>query len=56
VVKYPNPANDPNVEIARVTAVVSDAITIIRAQEGTGLAARTRLARPTASLSESLQK
>jgi hypothetical protein len=36
VVQYPNPANDPNVEIVRVTAVVSDAITITRAQEGTG--------------------
>src|ERR1700761_9175589 len=32
---YPNPANDPNVEIIRVTAVVSDTITISRAQEGT---------------------
>lgn len=32
---YPNPANDPNVEIVRVTAIVSDTITITRAQEST---------------------
>jgi hypothetical protein len=32
---YPNPANDPNVEIVRVTNVSSDTITITRAQEST---------------------
>jgi hypothetical protein len=32
---YPNPANDPNVEIVRVTAIVSDTITITRGQEST---------------------
>jgi hypothetical protein len=32
---YPNPANDPNVEIVRVTNVTSDTLTITRAQEGT---------------------
>jgi hypothetical protein len=32
---YPNPANDPNVEIARVTAISGDTITITRAQEST---------------------
>src|ERR1700742_4231268 len=32
---YPNPANDPNVEIVRVTAVAGDNLTITRAQEGT---------------------
>ena len=32
---YPNPANDPNVEIVRVTAIATDTLTISRAQEGT---------------------
>jgi len=32
---YPNPANDPNVEIVRVTNVSTDTLTISRAQEGT---------------------
>ena len=32
---YPNPANDPNVEIVRVTTIVSDTLTITRAQEST---------------------
>lgn len=32
---YPNPANDPNVEIVRVTNVSTDTITITRGQEGT---------------------
>lgn len=32
---YPNPANDPKVEIVRVTAKSSDTITVTRAQEGT---------------------
>jgi hypothetical protein len=32
---YPNPANDPNVEIVRVTVIASDTITISRAQEST---------------------
>jgi hypothetical protein len=32
---YPNPANDPNVEIVRVTNVSTDTITISRAQEST---------------------
>jgi hypothetical protein len=32
---YPNPANDPNVEIVRVTNVSGDTLTITRAQEGT---------------------
>jgi hypothetical protein len=32
---YPNPANDPNVEIVRVTNVSTDTLTITRAQEGT---------------------
>jgi hypothetical protein len=35
---YPNPANDPNVEIIRVTNVVTDTLTITRAQEGTSAA------------------
>lgn len=32
---YPNPANDPNVEIIRVTNISTDTLTISRAQEGT---------------------
>jgi hypothetical protein len=32
---YPNPANDPNVEIVRVTTVVTDTLNISRAQEST---------------------
>lgn len=32
---YPDPSDDPNVEIVRVTAVVSDTLTVSRAQEGT---------------------
>jgi hypothetical protein len=35
---YPNPANDPNVEIVRVTNVSGDTVTIARAQEGTAAA------------------
>ena len=33
--EYPNPADDPNVEIVRVTARSTDTLTITRAQEGT---------------------
>lgn len=32
---YPNPANDPNVEIVRCTARSTDTLTVTRAQEGT---------------------
>ncbi len=35
---YPNPANDPNVEIVRVTNISMDTITITRGQEGTSAA------------------
>jgi uncharacterized protein YaaQ len=35
---YPNPANDPNVEIVRVTNVSTDTLTIARGQEGTSAA------------------
>lgn len=35
---YPNPANDPNVEIVRVTNVSTDTLTITRAQESTSAA------------------
>jgi hypothetical protein len=35
---FPNPANDPNVEIIRVTGVTGDTLTISRAQEGTSAA------------------
>lgn len=37
---YPNPTNDPNVEIVRVTGVTGDTITISRAQEGTSATAK----------------
>lgn len=32
---FPDPADDPNVEIVRVTAISDDVLTITRAQEGT---------------------
>jgi hypothetical protein len=32
---YPDPSDDPNVEIVRVTAVASDTVTVTRAQEST---------------------
>lgn len=32
---YPNPEDDPNVEIVRVTAISTDTLTVLRAQEGT---------------------
>lgn len=32
---YPDPADDPNVEIVRVTARSTDTLTVTRAQEGT---------------------
>lgn len=32
---YPNPADDPNAEIVRVTAISTDTLTVTRAQEGT---------------------
>jgi hypothetical protein len=35
VTDYPDPADDPNVEIVRVTARSSDVLTVVRAQEGT---------------------
>jgi hypothetical protein len=35
---YPDPSDDPNVEIVRVTARSSDTLTIVRAQEGTSAA------------------
>jgi len=35
---FPNPANDPNVEIVRVTNVLGDVLTITRAQESTSAA------------------
>lgn len=35
VTDYPSPADDPNVEIVRVTAKTGDSLTITRAQEGT---------------------
>jgi len=33
---YPDPTDDPNVEIVRVTAIASDTLTVTRAQESTG--------------------
>lgn len=32
---YPDPADDPNVEIVRVTAIATDTLTVVRGQEGT---------------------
>lgn len=41
---YPNPADDPNREIVRVTAITTDTLTVTRGQETTlgGLAASTK--------------
>jgi hypothetical protein len=38
VTDFPDPADDPNVEIVRVTAISTDTLTITRAQEGTAAA------------------
>jgi hypothetical protein len=35
VTDFPDPADDPNVEVIRVTAISTDTLTITRAQEGT---------------------
>lgn len=35
VTDYPDPSDDPNVEVVRCTNVSSDTLTIVRAQEGT---------------------
>jgi hypothetical protein len=32
---YPDPSDDPNVEVIRVTAIATDTLTVTRAQEGT---------------------
>jgi hypothetical protein len=32
---YPDPSDDPNVEIVRVTAISTDTVTVVRGQEGT---------------------
>jgi S-adenosylmethionine synthetase len=37
---YPSPADDPNVEIVRVTARTTDTLTVTRAQEGTSATAK----------------
>lgn len=37
---YPNPADDPNVEIVRCTAKTADTLTVTRAQEGTTATAK----------------
>jgi hypothetical protein len=42
---YPNPANDPNVEIVRVTNVSTDTLTISRGQEGTSAANHNTVAK-----------
>jgi hypothetical protein len=37
---YPDPSDDPNVEIVRVTAIASDTLTVTRAQESTSASAK----------------
>lgn len=37
---YPDPSNDPNVEIVRITIVSTDTLTVTRAQEGTVASAK----------------
>src|ERR1700712_5460375 len=40
---YVDPAGDPNVEIVRATALSGDALTVVRAQEGTAAAQKQNL-------------
>jgi hypothetical protein len=40
VTDYPNPTNDPNREIVRITGISGDTLTITRAQEGTSATAK----------------
>lgn len=42
---YPNPADDPQVEIVRVTNVVGETLTITRAQEGTSASTKNTAAK-----------
>jgi hypothetical protein len=42
---YPNPANDPNVEIIRVTNIAGDTLTITRAQEGTSASSKNTVSK-----------
>ena len=42
---YPNPANDPNVEIVRVTNVSTDTLTVTRAQESTSASTKNTAAK-----------
>lgn len=37
---YPNPSDDPNKEVVRVTARTADALTVTRAQQGTSASAK----------------
>lgn len=43
VTDYPDPADDPDVEVVRVTAISTDTLTITRAQEDTGAAEHSSL-------------
>src|SRR4051794_21756458 len=45
VTDYPDPADDPNVEIVRVTAKSSDTLTISRAQESTAASTKNTAAK-----------
>ena len=42
---YPDPSDDPNVEIVRVTGISTDTLTITRAQEGTSASTKNTSAK-----------
>lgn len=45
ITDYPNPEDDPNVEIVRVTTRSTDTLTVTRAQEGTGASTKNTSAK-----------
>lgn len=42
---YPDPADDPNKEIVRVTAIAGDTFTVVRGQEGTSASTKNTAAK-----------
>ncbi len=42
---FPDPSDDPNVEVVRVTGIATDTLTVTRAQEGTGASSKNTSAK-----------
>jgi hypothetical protein len=42
---YPDPSDDPNVEIVKVTAIATDTLTVVRAAEGTSASTKNTAAK-----------